>query len=573
MRLRDVPRNTALTIGNLLRSLHRRGLDCVVLPIHGSYPELPPRRDPLPLPFPLNLLPLFPTEVSLADMRAVVEMVSGDRRVRTVVLRFGALQAGMSTLYSLRRFLLDLRAKGKRLIAWLPSAGTHDYYLASACDEIILPQAGRLSALGLRSEAMFLKDALSLAGIEADFEAIAEYKVSPDTFRRSTMSEPHREMLDAILDSAFGEVVAAIAEGRGLDAAQVRELIDRMPLTPAEAVEAGLADAVLYEDELAAHLSPDGDSIPLLAWRDAARWLRRPIKWTTRQRIGVVSLEGVIVPGRSRRVPVPIPVPIPFGTQAGAETIVQALRAAEADASIAVVIFHVETPGGSALASDLIWREMRRLRERKPVVVLMGGQATSGGYYVSAPANHIVARPTTLTGSIGIWGGKFALAGLYDKLSIGREAVQRGAMAGLYSEVAPFSAVERERIRRDLGTSYALFKARVAEGRGMTEEQVEEIARGRVWTSAQAREIGLVDELGDFETALTTAKELAGLDPEQEYTVVQVHPPRHALLPPPFPIAEERGGALNLGTVLDALWELTCERVWALAPWTVQVRG
>ncbi|MEE8392549.1 MAG: signal peptide peptidase SppA [Anaerolineae bacterium] len=569
IRLRDVPRNTLLTTRNFLRSLRRKELDCVILPIHGSYPELPPRRDPLP--FPLSLLPIFPTEVSLAQMRATMEIVGGDRRVRTVVLRFGTLQAGLSTLYSLRRLLLDLRAKGKRLIAWLPTADTHDYYLASACDEVIFPQAGRLSMLGLRFEAMFLKDALSLAGIEADFETIAEYKVSPDTFRRSTMSEPHREMLDSILDSAFGEIVAAIAEGRGLDETQVRELIDAMPLTASEAVEAGLADAVLYEDELPAHLSSNDVAVPLLTWREAARWLRRPIKWSTRQRIGVVSLEGVIVPGRSRRIPIPVPVPIPLGTQAGAETVVQALRSAEADARIAAVIFYVETPGGSALASDLIWREVCRLRERKPVVVLMGGQATSGGYYVSAPANHIVARPTTLTGSIGIWSGKFALAGLYRQLGIGREAVQRGAMAGLYSETAPFSEKERERIRRDLGTSYALFKSRVAQGREMAEEQVEQVARGRVWTGAQAREIGLVDELGDFETALKTAKKLAGLEPEREYTIVQVHPPRHALLPPPFPSTE--GKITSLNAVLDSLQGLARERVWALAPWTVQVRG
>ena len=567
---RDLLRNTTLAARNLLRSLRRKGLDYVVLPIRGSYPERTLQRDPLPFPF--SRLPLFPPVVSLEHMRTMMRMIGDDRRVQGVVLRFDTLRAGPSTIYSLRRLLLGLRAKGKRLIAWLPSADTWDYYLASACDEIILPQSGRLFALGLRAEPMFLKDALALAGVEADLEAIAEYKVSPDTFRRSTMSEPHREMLDAVLDSLFDEIVAAIAEGRRLDPARVRELIDSMPLAPAEAVEAGLADAVLYEDELAAHLSSDETPAALLAWQDAARRLRTPIKWTTRQRIGVVSLEGMIVPGRSRRVPVPVPLPF-VETQAGAETIVRALRRAEADKRIVAVIFHVETPGGSALASDLICREVRRLRKRKPVVVLMGGQATSGGYYVSAPANRIVARPTTLTGSIGIWGGKFVVAGLYGKLGVGHESVQRGAMAGLYSEMAPFSEEERTRVRRDLGEGYARFKARVAEGRGMTEEQVEEIARGRVWTGAQAREIGLVDELGDFETALALAKELAGLKPEREYTVVQVRPPRHELLPPPFPLAGGRAGDVGLMALFDALRDLARERVWALAPWIVQVRG
>jgi protease-4 len=373
-----------------------------------------------------------------------------------------------------------------------------------------------------------------------------------------------------------------------------------MPLTAAEAFEAGLVDALLYEDELAAHFSQsagpvstpaesigpvpipaghrrgkDNDTAPLLAWRDAARWLRRPIRWTTRQRVGVVSLEGLIVPGPSRRVPMPVPVPLPFfEAQAGAETIAQALRRAEADEHIAAVIFHVETPGGSALASDLICREVRRLRERKPVVVLMGGQAASGGYYVSALASRIVARPATLTGSIGIWGGKFVLAGLYERLGVARGSLQRGAMARLYSEMAPFSEEERAWVRRDLGQAYARFIARVAEGRGMAEEQVEEIARGRVWTGTQAREIGLVDELGDFETALAVAKELAGLRPERDYAVVQVRPPRHEALPRPFPLAEEPGAlGIGLGPLLDALQGLARERAWALAPWVVRVWG
>jgi protease-4 len=580
----DLPRNAVLAIRNLLRALRRKGLDCVVLSVRGSYPERTVRRDPLPFPF--SRLPLFPHEVSLEDVRAIVEMVGADQRVRCLVLRFDALQAGPSALFSLRRMLLDLRARGKRLVAWLPAAGTWDYYLASACDEVILPPSGRLFALGLRAEPVFLGDALALAGVEADLEAIAEYKVTPDTFRRSAMSEPHREMLDAVLDSLFDEIVVAIAEGRGLDPARVRELIDAMPLTPAQAVEAGLVDAALYEDELAAHFSAgrleslphagrleSGDTTPLLNWEAAARWLRRPIRWTTRRVVGVVSLEGLIVLGRSRRIPVPVPLPF-VEAQAGAETIVQALRRAEADKRIAAVVFHVETPGGSALASDLIYREVQRLRERKPVVVLMGGQATSGGYYVSAPAHRIVARPTTLTGSIGIWGGKFIAAGLYRKLGISRESVQRGAMAGLYSEMAPFSDGERARVRRDLGEAYARFKARVAEGRGMMEEQVEEIARGRVWTGVQAREIGLVDELGDFETALAIAKELAGLRPEREHTVVHVRPPRHELLPRPFRLAAgDRSPPVGWGALLDTLQGLARERVWALAPWMLRVRG
>ncbi len=569
MRPFDLPRNALRTTHNLLCSLRRGGFECIVLPIRGAYPERTVWREPLPFPF--NRLPLFPHEISLEDMQAVLRALGGDRRVRNVVLRFDTLRTEPAALYSLRRQFGALRAQGKRLVAWLPGADTWDCYLASACDEIILPPAGRVFALGLRAEAMFLKDALALAGIEADFEAIAEYKTTPDTFRRSTMSEPHREMLSAILDSYFEEIVSAIAQGRRLEPTRVRELIDRMPLLPAEAVEVGLADAVLYEDELAVHLGGLGNPpYDLCTWQDASRWLRWPVEWSTRQIIGVVSLEGVIVPGRSRRVPLPVPLPI-VEAQAGAETIVQTLRQAEADSRIAAVILYMDSPGGGALAADLIGREVRRLRERKPVIALLGGQAASGGYYVAAQASRIVARPTTLTGSIGIWGGKIILAGLYRKLGINREAVQRGAMADLYSEMAPFSEEERARVRRDMGEFYARFKTIVAEERGMSEAQVEEIARGRVWTGAQAREIGLVDELGDFETALTLAKELAGLDPERDYTVLPVLPPRRELLPTPLPL--EKTGDGGLPALFDALRGLARERIWALAPWSVHIRG
>jgi protease-4 len=521
------------------------------------------------------MLPIFPSEVSLEQMQYMVDLISGDSRIKGVVLRLGTLRAGPPTLHSLRRLVQKLRAKGKRTVAWMSSAGTWDYYLASACDEVILPPSGRLSVLGLRTEALFLKESLAMAGVKADLESIAEYKVAPDMFRRSTMTEPHREMLNAILDSYYGELISAITEGRGLQQEQVRELIDTMPLATDDAIKAGLIDAALYEDELAGYLADQraasedvGEAkIPLVAWESAARWLRHPVRWTTQKRIGVVSLEGMIVPGESRRMPAPLPLPVE--AQAGAETVGSALRQAEADPHIAATIVYVNSPGGSSMASDLIWREVRRLRERKPVVVLMGDQAASGGYYVSAPANRIIARPTTMTGSIGIWGGKLVLGELYGKLGIGSEGVQRGARADLYTSFEPFSEEEREQVRHELGDFYERFKRIVAQGRGLAEEEVEEIARGRVWTGEQAKEIGLVDELGDFETALAMAKELAGLELEEHYTVLQVLPPDQELLPRSFPTADE----FYLAPLLGILQDLEREHVWAMAPWVVRVQG
>jgi protease-4 len=446
--------------------------------------------------------------------------------------------------------------------------GTWTAYLASACNRVVLPESAAIFAAGLRAEATFLADTLALLGVQPELEACGEYKVSPDTFRRSSPSRPHREMLEAILDSDFEEVVQGIAEGRGLAPEQVRALMDRMPLSVQEAVEVGLVDGVLYEDELEQDLGEEGRPAPLATWAEAHRWLRWPVRWRRRPSIGIVSVEGTIVPGRSRRLP-PVPFPLPLlEQQAGSDTVCQTLRAAERQRGIAAVILYVDSPGGSSLASDLIWREVRRLRERKPVVVLMGNRAASGAYYIAAPANAIIAQPTTLTGSIGVWGGKFVTAGLFERLRVGREVFRRGARAALWDDTAPFTEEERQAVRRELEDSYRRFKARVAEGRSMEPVQVEEIGRGRIWTGRQALELGLVDELGGFETALERAKELAGLDPRRWYPVVTVTAPRQFRPPLAFPTPEG-----TLATLAHSLRVLGEERVWALLPWAIRIWG
>lgn len=554
------------SVRNALVSLRRGGLDYVLVHLEGSYPE---RRDRLPrLPFPLSQLPIFPQEPTLEDLRAVFEALGADRRVRGVVLRLGPLAAGPATVQALQGMVQRLRRHGKQVVCWLADVNTWSAYLASACDQTVLPDSGSVFAAGLRAEVTFLKDALALLGVKADFEALREYKVGPDVLRRSDMSKPHREMLEAILDSDFEEVVRGIAEGRHLEPERVRALMDQMPLSAIQAVEGGLADAVLYEDDLASYLGQDGQPAPLLNWHEASRWVIRPVRWRRQPIIGVIPVEGLITMGHSRRLP-PLPFPFPLlENTAGAETVTQALRAAEQNKRIAAVILYVDSPGGSALASDLIWREVRRLREQKPVVVLMGNQATSGGYYISAPASAIIAQPLTLTGSIGIWGGKLVTADLYRRLRIRREVIQRGIRAGFWAEDAPFSETERQALQQSLEVAYGRFKARVAEGRGMEPTRVEENARGRIWTGRQALERGLVDELGGFEAALQRAKRLAGLRPERWVPVVTVTSPPSFRLPHPYP--QPQPALLTVAKVLQAL---NRERVWALPPWTVRIYG
>jgi protease-4 len=572
----DLVRNTWLALSNRCvlgrRLLRRQRLDYVVLHVSGSYTErtlLPRRR------FPVSLLPWPPPPPSVEAFTNTLERLAVDPRLKGIVLVISSLSAGPATMASLRQAVVRFRDSDKRVIAYLHTLGMWPYYLATACDEILAPECATFRVAGLWAEAIFLKNALDLVGIEADFEAIAEYKVSPDTYCRTQMTEPHREMLESLLDSLYDEITSAMAEGRSLAAQRVQELLDSVPLPAQQAHEAGLLDGVYYEDELPARLGTLKTPATLVTWDQAKQHLLRPRRWHSRlarlraSGIGVISLEGVIVPGPSRRTPIPLPLPVPLpSNQAGSDTVIQQLRAAAQDKRLAAVVLHVDSPGGSAMASDLIWREVVLLRRTKPVVVYMSNQAASGGYYVSAPASAIFAQATTLTGSIGVWGGKFVTQGLLEKLRVGREVVSRGKAAGLYSETAPFSQDERTKIRADIGASYARFKSHVAEGRGMDDDEVEAVARGRVWTGEQALARGLVDNLGDLQAAADRARQLAGISPRRYAPLVNVPPPKHHLLPQPL-----AADAFSLAEWFAGLTALLREGVLALAPWMIRIES
>ena len=562
IRISDLFRNTRLTVSNGLRLLRRGDIGYVVIELSGSLPERMPRPSRR---FPWSLLPWPAPPLSVEAITEILDRLAKDGRVQGVVFIISDLNTGPGTLSSLRQAVAQFRQSGKRTVAYMQQFSMWSYYLAVACEQILAPESASLQIAGLWSEALFLKDTLALVGIEADFEAFAEYKVSPDMFRRSEMSEPHREMLESILDSLYAEVVGAIANGRSLAPSRVRELFDSVPLTAHQAHEAGLLDGVCYEDEVAARLGTPQAPVPTLTWDQARGRVLRSRRWHSRQAIAVICLEGMIVLGDSRRSPVPVPVPLPFASQqAGSSTLVQQIRAAARDKHIAAVILHVDSPGGSALASDLIWRELEILKRKKPLVVYMSNQAASGGYYVSAPAQAIYAQPTTLTGSIGIWGGKIVTRGLFDKVRAQREAVSRGAAAGLYADIAPFSEEERVKVRAEIGAGYARFKTRVAEGRGLSLEEVETVARGRVWTGEQALAAGLVDELGSLQAAAGRARELAGISPRRYAPLVSVPTPKRELLAQP---------SVETGEWLAAWSVLLREGVYALAPWVIRIRS
>ncbi|MGQ0548950.1 MAG: signal peptide peptidase SppA [Armatimonadota bacterium] len=523
----DAFANAFRLLSNLLARLGPP-LDYVVVEIAGSYPE----RTPPPRRLTQRLLqpPWQRTDESLEALRDRLERVARAPGVRGIVLRVRDLSAGLAALQGLRDAIAELRRGGKRVIAYLTEVDLSAYYLATAADEIWMPAVGFWNVLGMRTEITFFRDAFNRIGVLPEFERMAEYKTAADRFVRSSLSEHHREMLDAILDSWMQEVTGDIAAARRLNPDNVRAAVDRAPLTAADARAAGLIDGLCYEDELPARLGSPERPAALQPWAAARRRLSLPYRWRARGPvIAVVELIGGIITGESRDSP--IPIPLVGGRLAGSETIARAFRAAERSPRIRAIVFHVDSGGGSALASDLILREVERIKVKKPIVAFMGNVAGSGGYYVSCGASRIVAQPATITGSIGVVTGKLSAQGLYERLGLNREVVARGEAATMDSLFRPFTPAQRGKVRRAIDEIYRVFVGKVASGRGKSVGDVEAIAKGRVWTGRQALERGLVDELGDFSLAVRRARELAGIPADTLISTVTVRPPRATPVP------------------------------------------
>jgi protease-4 len=459
---------------------------------------------------------------SLEEWRERLGLLAGDPYVKGVVITVGDVEAGRAALESLRLSLLAFRRSGKRLVAFIVSANLSTYYVASAADTILAPESLELALHGLRTESTFLRTPLDQLGIEPQFLHIAEYKSAANRFLYPSMPPTQREMLTSLLESTFEEITEGITEARQIPVDAVRQAIDQGLLSAAEAQERRLLDAVGFADELPARIGQPGQPVRIVPWGQARRHVFHPYHWRAleRQAIAVVQLLGTIVPGESRDLPIPLPL---LGQQlAGHETIAQAFRRAESSPRVKAIVFHVDSPGGSAIASDLIWREVGRIQQHKPVVVYMGNVAASGGYYVACGARHIVANATTLTGSIGVIAGKINLRGLFEKAGIRRELVSLGATADMPSPFASYSDAEWALLRRWMDEVYQRFKSRVAAGRGRSLAAIEEVARGRVWTGRQALGLGLIDEVGDFESAIRKAKELAGIPLQADVPVMTV---------------------------------------------------
>jgi protease IV len=539
--------------------LFGRPPDYVWIEVSGSLPEFESRVGLLQ-----RRLGPGPTGPSLEKIRGQLRRISADGRSRGVVLRVRGLGAGWAALEELRRELAAFRERGGRVVAYLVEADSRSYYLACAADEILATPLATIGVVGVRTRVNFLRDALNRIGLEAEVVAVSPYKSAGDPFVRNDFSEESREQAERLLSRRYEELVGAIAQARRISPEEARDRIDRAPYGAPEALARRLLDGVCYEDELPERLGVGGERAGLAEWGAAQMTLRVPYRRSLRRRVGLVSLSGAIVRGKSRKIPVPLP--IVGGEQAGSESILAALRLAEKNKRVATILFHVESPGGDALASDLIWREIERIRAKKPVVVLMGNTAASGGYYVSAAANHVVARRNTITGSIGVLSIRPVAENLYEKLGVNPAALERGDRAGLLDPSRHPTPDEMQVLAGQIGFIYDEFKDRVSRGRSMEAADLEGIAGGRVWTGAEAQELGLADEVGGFQEALRKARQLGKIERDTPGVLLKISPPRSGRPAPGDPAEAARE---MVGDTKRAISELLVHRVWAVAPYEI----
>lgn len=436
-----------------------------------------------------------------------------DDRLDGVLLRPDFFGGSLSQATAIRAQILRLRDRGMPVWAMLELPDARSYYIATACDVVAIAPEGQLRIPGLRTEMLFLRDGLDQLGVEADYVSVGEFKSAPEFFERSQPTEPARRQAAEYLDDAFELWIDALAQGRGLTRQRMLQLVDRAEMDADEALGAGLVDRISTMRELREDAGDDIETVEVGQYAVEAMRLANH----GGDAIAVIYAAGTIVPGHSGRGA--------MGERfLGSETLQERLLKAERDENVRAVVLRIDSPGGSATASDAIYRSLLRLRESKPVVASLASMAASGGYYVAMPADHIVSDALTLTGSIGVYMGKMDLSGSYEKLGIGFELLERGEHASIYSALRPFSENERNMIEGRLRRFYDRFVGRVSVSRGMTPEEVDAVAQGRVWSGQRAVGHGLADELGDLQLAIDRARELAGLAAELPVSIRHYQP-------------------------------------------------
>ncbi len=465
-------------------------------------------------------------EPSLTGILTEIKKAKVDKRIGALLVEIDSSNdAGWAKADELRDAITDFRTSKKPAYAFMEIATNKEYYIATACDRVYLAPSGTLFINGLAANVMFFRGSLDKLGIYPDTFQIGKYKSAPESFTRKNMSDAQREVTNALLDDQFNRYVNAIAATRRKSIEDVRAIIDNAPYVATEAKNAGLIDGANYRDEVENELKKrlgykDLDKLRLVKESDYRQVSPESLNLNEGERIAVIYASGDIGTGKSDNSSA-------NRQSVGSDTMVKALNKARDDKTIRAIVLRVDSPGGYAHSSDIIWHAVERARQKKPVVVSMSDVAASGGYYISAAANKIIAEPSTITGSIGAFAGKPVVKGFYNWLGINSEYVLRGKNAGLFRETEPFTKDERERFENWIKSGYYDdFVPKVAKGRGRDAEYIDSIGQGRVWSGAQAKANGLVDEFGGLDRAIEVAKALANIPANKSVRRVILPVPR-----------------------------------------------
>lgn len=450
------------------------------------------------------------------DITRAIDLARRDARVDGLMAVIKPYSMGLGKVQEIRDSVIAFRAAGKWAKVYLDTAGEFSggnspYYLATAFDEIWLSPPGDVNLYGLFGVTTFLRGTLDKLGVYPEFDSIGKYKNAKDIYTEKKMTEAHREATMMYLKDWYDQIVAGIADRRKLEFTRVDALVNEGPFTGDEALEKGLVDHLGYHDEYEEAIKQAAGGH--LNTTSFGEYLESRGGRSGRSRIAVITGMGVIITGKSSMSPFTGPI-------MGSETVVAALREARKDRGIKAIVLRVDSPGGSAIASDLMWRETQLARKEKPVIISMSDVAASGGYYIAAGATKIVAHPATITGSIGVVAGKMVTTDLYEWIGLNREATQIGRHSGYYSDTQKYSEEEKAIYWKFMNKIYEKFTGLVATGRGMTREAVDKIGQGHVWSGTRAKDLGLVDELGGMSKAIEIAKKEAGIPEDEEVRLV-----------------------------------------------------
>jgi protease-4 len=465
--------------------------------------------------------------MTMIEMLAAIEAAATDDRVAGIIARTSDPAVGLAHIQELRDAILAFRESGKPAVAFADTfgefvGGNGGYYLATAFDEIYIQPSGDVGLTGFAAVHPFIRGTLEKLGVTPEFGQRYEYKNAVNLFTETEFTPAHEEAMRELLDSFYGQLVAGVAQGRGLTEEQVRELADRGPLLGEAAVEAGLVDGLKYRDQVYDDvLERAGEGAELLYVNHYAD--RATLPYRDGDTVALIYGIGGVTRGESDFDP------LTGSLSMGGDSVAAAFRAAIDDDDVKAILFRVDSPGGSYVGSDTVWHEVAEAREAgKPVVVSMANVAGSGGYFVAMAANKIVAEPGTITGSIGVFAGKFVTREMWGKIGVTFDELATSENALMWSATHGYTEKQWSKLDESLDRVYVDFTTKVAEGRNMPVEQVQEIAKGRIWSGTDAKELGLIDELGGFKVALDLVRQEAGLEPDAPVRLQRFPPTRSA---------------------------------------------